>query len=159
VLSKPSADSFAVGRRQKWLKRYNFIKTLSLPGQNSSFDKEFLKSMFLPSTAFLSVQKLVFSFWRKIHYSVKNMPNIFGKDQLFGRHRIFSVGKELNIRLFGYSIRPVVGPSLVTQPLPLQLGKISTHLKTRPVVVEGLSMPFNLAGPFLKRHGIDQIHS
>jgi hypothetical protein len=47
----------------------------------------------------------------------------------------------------------------VTQPLPLQLGGISTCLKTRPVVVEGLSMPFNLAGPFLKKHKIDQIHS
>jgi hypothetical protein len=43
--------------------------------------------------------------------------------------------------------------------LPLQLGGISTCLKTRPVVVEGLSMPFNLAGPFLKKHKIDQIHS
>jgi hypothetical protein len=47
----------------------------------------------------------------------------------------------------------------VTRPLPLQLGGISTGLKTRPVVVEGLSMPFNLVGPFLKKHGIDQIHS
>jgi hypothetical protein len=34
----------------------------------------------------------------------------------------------------------------VIQPLPLQLGGISTCLKTRRVVVEGLSMPFNLAG-------------
>jgi hypothetical protein len=47
----------------------------------------------------------------------------------------------------------------VTQPLPLQLGGISTCLKTRPVVVEGLLMPFNLAGLFLKKHGIDQSHS
>jgi hypothetical protein len=47
----------------------------------------------------------------------------------------------------------------VTRPLPLQLGGISTCLKTRPVVVEGLSMPFNLSGPFLKQHKIDQIHS
>jgi hypothetical protein len=47
----------------------------------------------------------------------------------------------------------------VTQPLPLQLGGISTCLKTRLVIVEGLSMPFNLAGPFLKKHKIDQIHS
>jgi hypothetical protein len=47
----------------------------------------------------------------------------------------------------------------VTRPLPLQLGGISTCLKTRPVVVEGLLMPFNLAGPFLKKHKIDQIHS
>jgi hypothetical protein len=47
----------------------------------------------------------------------------------------------------------------VTLPLPLQLSGISTCLKTRPVVVEGLSMPFNLAGPFLTKHRIDQIHS
>jgi hypothetical protein len=47
----------------------------------------------------------------------------------------------------------------VTRPLPLQLGGISTSPKTGPVVVEGLLMPFNLAGPFLKKHGIDQIHS
>jgi hypothetical protein len=39
------------------------------------------------------------------------------------------------------------------------LGGISTCLKTRPVVVEGLSMPFNLAGQFLKKHKIDQIHN
>jgi hypothetical protein len=39
------------------------------------------------------------------------------------------------------------------------LGGISTCLKTRPVLVEGLSMPFNLAGPFLKKYGINQIHS
>jgi hypothetical protein len=47
----------------------------------------------------------------------------------------------------------------VTQPLPLQLGGISTCLKNRQVVVEGLSMPFNLAGPFLKKHKIDHFHS
>jgi hypothetical protein len=46
----------------------------------------------------------------------------------------------------------------VTQPLPLQLGRISTCLKIWPVVVDGPSMPFNLAGPFLKEHKIDQIH-
>jgi hypothetical protein len=47
----------------------------------------------------------------------------------------------------------------VIRPLPLQLGGISTCLKTQPVVVEGLSMPLNLAGPFLKKHKLDQIHS
>jgi hypothetical protein len=76
--SKAFGISLLTGRGQKWLKRYNVIKTLSLPGQNSPFDKEFLKSVFLPSTAFLSVQKLkVFSFGRKIHYLVKNTPNIW----------------------------------------------------------------------------------
>jgi hypothetical protein len=47
----------------------------------------------------------------------------------------------------------------VTRTLHLQLGGISTYLKTRPAVVEGLLMPFNLAGPFLKKYKIDQIHS
>jgi len=41
----------------------------------------------------------------------------------------------------------------------LNLGGLDTRLKTRPVVVEGLAMPFNLSGPFLKLHNIDQLHS
>jgi hypothetical protein len=64
--------------------------------------------------------------------------------------------KTLGTAKDGASMR-VLGE--VTQPLPLQLGGISTCLKTRPVIVQGLLMPFNLAGPFLKEHGIDQIHS
>jgi hypothetical protein len=63
--------------------------------------------------------------------------------------------KTLGTAKDGASMR-VLGE--VTRPLPLQLGGISTCLKTRQVVVEGLLMPFNLAGPFLKKHKIDQIH-
>ena len=43
--------------------------------------------------------------------------------------------------------------------ITLHLGDSGTQIKTRPVVVDGLTMPFNLAGPFLKKHGIDQLHS
>jgi hypothetical protein len=35
---------------RKVLNRHNFIKTLSFPGQNSSFDQEFLESVFPAST-------------------------------------------------------------------------------------------------------------
>ncbi len=41
----------------------------------------------------------------------------------------------------------------------VQLSTCPTKFKLRPVVVEGLAMPMNIAGPFLKRHNIDQIHS
>ena len=47
----------------------------------------------------------------------------------------------------------------VKKPLHLQMGRLPTRFKTRPVVLEGLSMPFNLSGPFLKQYGIDQLHS
>ena len=43
--------------------------------------------------------------------------------------------------------------------LTLQLGGLSVKFKDRPLVIQGLSMPFNLAGPFLCRHHIDQLHS
>ena len=41
----------------------------------------------------------------------------------------------------------------------IMLGDCPTKFKIRPVVVQGLSMPMNLSGPFLKRHNIDQLHS
>jgi hypothetical protein len=34
-------------------------------------------------------------------------------------------------------------------PIHLQFGGCATQFKCRPVVLEGLSMPFNLSGPFL----------
>jgi hypothetical protein len=45
------------------------------------------------------------------------------------------------------------------QPIYLTVGGLHTKLKTRPVVVDGLTMPFNVCGPFLKQHSIDQLHS
>jgi hypothetical protein len=44
-------------------------------------------------------------------------------------------------------------------PIHLRFGGCATHFKCRPVVLESLSMPFNLSGPFLAQFGIDQIHS
>jgi hypothetical protein len=44
-------------------------------------------------------------------------------------------------------------------PIHLQFGGCATRFKCRPVVLEGLSMPFNISGPFLAQFGIDQLHS
>jgi hypothetical protein len=44
-------------------------------------------------------------------------------------------------------------------PIHLRFGGCATRFKCRPVVLEGLSMPFNLSGPFLAQFGIDQLHS
>jgi hypothetical protein len=41
----------------------------------------------------------------------------------------------------------------------LQFGGCATRFKCRPVVLEGLSMPFNLSGPFLAQFVINQLHS
>ena len=45
------------------------------------------------------------------------------------------------------------------QPLKISFGDHPTKFSCQPVVLEGLSMPFNISGPFLKRHNIDQLHS
>jgi hypothetical protein len=44
-------------------------------------------------------------------------------------------------------------------PIQLPFGGCATRFKCRPVVLEGLSMPFNVSGPFLAQFGIDQLHS
>jgi hypothetical protein len=44
-------------------------------------------------------------------------------------------------------------------PIHLRFGGCATRFKCRPVVLEGLSMPFNLSGPFLAQFGINQLHS
>jgi hypothetical protein len=44
-------------------------------------------------------------------------------------------------------------------PIHLRFGGCATWFKCRPVVLEGLSMPFNLSGPFFAQFGIDQLHS
>lgn len=43
--------------------------------------------------------------------------------------------------------------------LRLKLGGLNTVFAIRPLVIEGLAMPFNLSGPFMRHHGIDQLHS
>jgi hypothetical protein len=40
----------------------------------------------------------------------------------------------------------------------LRFDGCAAHFKCRPVIFEGLSMPFNLSGPFLAQFGIDQLH-
>jgi hypothetical protein len=40
-------------------------------------------------------------------------------------------------------------------PIHLRFGGCATRFKCCPVVLEGLSMPFNLSGPFLAQFGID----
>jgi hypothetical protein len=44
-------------------------------------------------------------------------------------------------------------------PIHLRFGGCATCFKCRPVFLEGLSMPFNLSGPFLAQFGINQLHS
>jgi hypothetical protein len=44
-------------------------------------------------------------------------------------------------------------------PIHLCFGGCATCFKCRPVFLEGLSMPFNLSGPFLAQFGINQLHS
>jgi transposase InsO family protein len=49
-------------------------------------------------------------------------------------------------------------------PLPIQLTFVAAppdcpQLPFQPVVIDGLAMDVNLSGPFLKHHGIDQIHT
>ena len=45
------------------------------------------------------------------------------------------------------------------EPISITFGDGTTRFKCRPVVLEGLSMPFNISGPFLHANKIDQIHS
>jgi hypothetical protein len=44
-------------------------------------------------------------------------------------------------------------------PIHLRFGGCSTRFKCCPVVLKGLSMPFNVSGPFLAQFGIDQLYS
>ena len=41
----------------------------------------------------------------------------------------------------------------------LRMGGLQTTFKIRPLIVEGLAMAFNLSGPFMSQHGMDQLHS
>ena len=43
--------------------------------------------------------------------------------------------------------------------LHIQFHACPLRFKVRPAVIENLSMPLNISGPFLKRHNIDQLHS
>ena len=43
--------------------------------------------------------------------------------------------------------------------LYIRLGNSATKFKFKPIIVDGMTMHVNIAGPFLKRHHIDQVHS
>ena len=45
------------------------------------------------------------------------------------------------------------------RPLSMRLAGTACEFSLQPVVLEGLGMDLNLSGPYLKRHGIDQLHS
>lgn len=47
----------------------------------------------------------------------------------------------------------------LTKPLHLRLGPHNSVLRFTPVVIADLAMPVNISGPFLRQHGIDQLHS
>ena len=51
----------------------------------------------------------------------------------------------------------VVG--VLARPLRLQVGGHSTLFRTRPLVIDGLSMNFNISGPYMAQQGFDQLHS
>jgi transposase InsO family protein len=66
-----------------------------------------------------------------------------------GRTRLATAKEGADLKILGELKRPIY----------LALGGTGTKIKDRPVVVEGLNMAFNLSGPFMKQHGIDQLHS
>ena len=43
--------------------------------------------------------------------------------------------------------------------IELQIGQHPAKFRIRPLVLQGLVHPLNLCGPFLRRVGMDQIHS
>jgi transposase InsO family protein len=47
----------------------------------------------------------------------------------------------------------------LSEPVKLQFGSIETKFNIRPIVVSGLAMPFNISGPYMQSHSIDQLHS
>ena len=43
-------------------------------------------------------------------------------------------------------------------PIYIKIGDHETRFKDNPVVLEGLAMDFNISGPFLKKHNVNQLH-
>ena len=48
---------------------------------------------------------------------------------------------------------------VLKEPIDLQFAKIPKSFKTRPLVCEGLTMDINISGPFMRKIGLDQLHS
>lgn len=90
---------------------------------------------------------------------VNAMSATFAKRVLKTRHlehhltplkcRIGTAQKGANMHLLG----------VMTKALPIRFGKGTHPYASRPLVFDGLNSEFNLAGPFLAQHQIDQIHS
>jgi hypothetical protein len=64
--------------------------------------------------------------------------------------------KEVSTAKIGTGLK-VVGE--LKTPIHLRFGGCATCFKCCPVVLESLSMPFNLSGPFLAQFAINQLHS
>ena len=45
------------------------------------------------------------------------------------------------------------------RPMYLQINGLQTKFKTFPVIIDRLTMPFNISAPFLHKHRFDQLHS
>ena len=43
--------------------------------------------------------------------------------------------------------------------MTLRIGGLPVKFSTKPLIVRGLNMAFNISGPFMRKHGIDQFHS
>ena len=78
----------------------------------------------------------------KLGYDVDELESVTG-----GRCKTAKKGAEM--RVLGR----------VKKPIRIQLGDMKTKFKDRPMVLEGLSMNYNISGNFLKFHQIDQLHS
>ena len=48
---------------------------------------------------------------------------------------------------------------IVREPLSLTFGSCPVKYQIRPIVCDGLTMPVNIAGPFMREIGLDQLHS
>lgn len=66
-----------------------------------------------------------------------------------GSQRVSTARKGATLEIWGELPRNV----------KLRLGTHHTTFLTRPVVLNGLTMDFNISGPFLKKYHIDQLHS
>ena len=64
--------------------------------------------------------------------------------------------KELHTAQKGAKIK-VLGET--GMPMKLQLGSHPRTIKFKPIIIDGLSMDFNISGPFLQNNAIDQLHS
>ena len=63
---------------------------------------------------------------------------------------------EVNTAKKNASMRVMGRPK---RKLVLRIGGLQTKFSVKPLVIDGLSMAFNMSGPFMSKHQIDQLHS